>query len=175
MKSSNMITWILIGLSFKFWNVWRNLSGDGGPWLVVMHRVIHLSQQIWQIKSGQKRESGLWCLSLYSWERSVLRGCRPSRVLVYTMALSGRVISSSKLIHKRLYGHHTCRSGIMRVINNAPNQRSSGLGVSHSVKLTSFGWNSRGKRGIFHNKCVFQNQHGGRRGKGWNMGSNMFS
>jgi hypothetical protein len=47
------------------------------------------------------------------------------------------------------------RSGIMRVIYISPNRRSSGMGVSHSVKLTPSGWNSRGQRGIHHNKCVF--------------------
>ena len=97
-----------------------------------------------QIKSGQKRESGLQHLSSCSWEILVLRDCRPSRVLVYTMALSGRVISSSKLIHKRLYGYHTCRDGIMMVINIPPSQNGSRLGVSHNMKLTPSGWKSRG-------------------------------
>jgi hypothetical protein len=113
--------------------------------------------KIWQIKRGQKRESRLRHLSPCSRERLVLRDCRPSRVLVYTMALSGRVISSSKLIHKRLHGHHTCGGDIMRVINTAPRWRSSRLGVSHSVKWNSSGWNSRGQRGICHKKCVCLN------------------
>jgi hypothetical protein len=64
------------------------------------------------------------------------------------MALSGRVISSSKLIHKRLYGHHTCRDDIMRVINISPNWSGSRMGVSHSMKLTPSGWKLEDRGGF---------------------------
>jgi hypothetical protein len=64
------------------------------------------------------------------------------------MALSDRIISSSKLIHKRLYGKHTYGSDIIRVIYIAPSQRSSEMGISHNVKLTPSGWKSGGQRGI---------------------------
>jgi hypothetical protein len=55
--------------------------------------------KIWYIKRGQKRDLGLWCLIPCSLEILVLRDYSPSRVLVYVMALSGKIISSSKLIH----------------------------------------------------------------------------
>jgi hypothetical protein len=97
----------------------------------------------------------------------------PFRVLVCAMALSDRIISSSKLIHKRLYGHHTHGNGIIRVIYVAPTRRGSGMGVSHSVKLTSSRWDSERQRGIHHNKCVCWNQHRGRGDKGWNIRSDL--
>lgn len=97
----------------------------------------------------------------------------PSRVLVYFMALYDRIISSSKLIHKSLYGNHIHRRVIMSVIYVAPSWRGSGLGVSHSVKLNPSWWNFGGQRGIRHNKCVFWNRYGGRGDKGWNIGSDL--
>jgi hypothetical protein len=59
----------------------------------------------------------------------------------------------------------------MRVIYVSLSRRGSRMGVSHSVKLTPSIWKSRGYRGIHHNKCVFHNRHGGRGGKGWDIGS----
>jgi hypothetical protein len=47
---------------------------------------------------------GLRRLSPCSRERLVLRDRGPRRVLVYTMALSGRIVSSSQLIHKGCKG-----------------------------------------------------------------------
>jgi hypothetical protein len=79
-----------------------------------------------------------------SWEILVLMDCRTSRFLVYTMVLYGRVIPSSKQIHKRLYGNHICGSDIIRVIYSAPSHRRYRLGVSHSMKLNPSIWNPGG-------------------------------
>jgi hypothetical protein len=50
----------------------------------------------------------------------VLRDCSLVRVLVCTMAMSRKIISSSKLIHKRVCEHHTCKNVIMMVIHIDP-------------------------------------------------------
>jgi hypothetical protein len=62
-----------------------------------------LISKIWKIKQWPEKGVGVATFDAML-ERLMLRDCIPSRVLIYTMALSGRVISSSKLIHKRLWG-----------------------------------------------------------------------
>jgi hypothetical protein len=54
----------------------------------------------------------------------------PSRFLVSTMALDGILRTSSRMIHIRLVGHHSSRNILLRVIEIAPSQIGSGLGVA---------------------------------------------
>jgi hypothetical protein len=81
------------------------------------------------------------------------KGLKTIQGLVYTMALSGMIISSSKLIHERFYGHHNHISRMMRVIYVAPSRRNSVIRVSHIVKLNPSRWNTKGHRGIHHNNA----------------------
>jgi hypothetical protein len=139
-----MITRVLAILAFEFWNVRRKLGGNGGPCRIMTHRVVHQLRQVWQVEHGQKRETRLQNLALSSLERLCLGNRNPSRVLVRTMALSGIVRPSSRMIHKRFFGHHSSRNVLMGVIKNAPSWSGSRLGVAQGVKLTSSGCESGG-------------------------------
>jgi len=97
------------------------------------YRVIHQLRQFWKIKSGQKRETGLWHLVPSSLERLWLGNCNPSRFLVSTMALFRIVRPSSKLIHNGLVGRHSNRNVLMRVIKTSPTWSGPGLGVAQGV------------------------------------------
>jgi hypothetical protein len=168
-KGSNVITGILTILTFEFQDVQNKLSGDEGPYRIMTHRFFHQLREIWQIKCGQKGETRLWHLVPSSLERLCLRNCSPSKVLASTVAMSGIVRPSSRMIHKRLVGHHSSRNVLMGVINIAPSQIGSGLGVSQSMKLTSFRCESGGYRWICHAKRVGRNHHRGGRGVGQNL------
>ena len=139
-----MITRILAILSFELWDVQRNIGGNGGPCRIMTHKFFHQLRKLWQVERGQKREMGLQHLALSSLGILCLGNCCPSRVLVSTMDLSRIVRPSSKMIHKRLVGHHSSRNVLMSVIKNSPSWSGSGLGVAQGVKLTSSMHESRG-------------------------------
>jgi hypothetical protein len=134
-----VIARVLTILAFKFWNIRRNIGGNGGACRIMTHRFVHQLRHLWHIDHGQKRETGLRHLAPSSLERLCLGNYIPSRVLVSTMALSEIVKPSSRLIYKGLVGHHSSRNVLMRVIKTSPSQSGSGLGVSQGMKLTSSG------------------------------------
>jgi hypothetical protein len=85
------------------------------------------------------------------------------------MTLPGIIIPSSRLIHKRVVGHHYSRNFLMRIIKTSLNWSGSGLAVSQGMKQTSFKCESRGKRWIHHAKHVGRNQYRGGGCKGWTI------
>jgi hypothetical protein len=137
--------------------------------MIMTHMVVHQLRQVWKIKHDQEKETGLWHLAPSSQERLCLRKCSPSRILVSTMALFRIVRSSSEMIHKSLFGHHSSRNFLMGVIKIAPSWIGSRLGVAQSLKLAPSECESGGYRWIRHAKCIDQNQHRGGRGVGWNL------
>jgi hypothetical protein len=60
------------------------------------------------------------------------------------MALSSVINPSSGIIHKILVGHNSSWNVLLRVIKIIANRIRYGLGVSQSMKLTSFWWEPGG-------------------------------
>ena len=151
------------------------------------HWVIHYFRQIWQIKCGQKGNTGLRHLTPSSCKRMSIRSCVPSRVLVRTRTLSGIKIPSPEWIRERWIGHHSNRNVLIRVMKIAPSCINSKLrvvktspkwirsrsGGAQDIRPTSSGWVSRGLKWIRYAKIIGQIWHRGDRDIGRNLSTSL--